>query len=283
MPTFKRKSIRFIASGFIAVAAILILLAGSSQPAGAKELQKAQAAFTIVQHTPHGSVDLRWNEDTKDLTVTIKLTGLAANSTHPAHIHAGDCSVNGAILFPLNNVVADAAGATRSTTVLHNMQQGIPNSGWYINVHNGPTLGSADEAAPITCGNVHAPTKNEDGQRSFADLGTSIAPNQHSFGAAILFIQNGTLTVFVVANGLVPGSAHAAHIHLGSCERQVPGNVIHPLMSLVADQDGNAVSTTVIPNVTSIPDSGWYVNIHRSTDLSTQTGFDPILCGNVRE
>jgi hypothetical protein len=39
--------------------------------------------------------------------------------------------------------------------------------------------------------------------------------------------------------------------------------------------------TTTINNVTSIPSSGWYVNVHHSTVLSTQTGFDPIACGDV--
>lgn len=33
--------------------------------------------------------------------------------------------------------------------------------------------------------------------------------------------------------------------------------------------------------VSSIPTSGWYVNVHRGTMLATQTGFDPISCGNV--
>ncbi|MGH2481590.1 MAG: hypothetical protein ACRDHW_18205 [Ktedonobacteraceae bacterium] len=39
--------------------------------------------------------------------------------------------------------------------------------------------------------------------------------------------------------------------------------------------------TTTIQNVTGIPSTGWYVNVHRGTDLSTQTGFDPIACGDV--
>jgi hypothetical protein len=31
----------------------------------------------------------------------------------------------------------------------------------------------------------------------------------------------------------------------------------------------------------TIPARGWYINLHNSTDLSTQTGFDPIACGDV--
>ena len=50
----------------------------------------------------------------------------------------------------------------------------------------------------------------------------------------------------------------------------------------VADKNGNATAITVIKNVERIPEHGWYVNIHRTTMLMNQTGFDPIDCGNVQ-
>jgi len=54
------------------------------------------------------------------------------------------------------------------------------------------------------------------------------------------------------------------------------------LNNVVANAAGDAHTTTVIPDVEGgIPASGWYVNVHRSTNLTTQTGFDPIACGNV--
>lgn len=278
----KQKWIRFLAVGAMVVASLLILLASSQQPASAHGVQSARATISILPHTPHGAASLAWNAQTQDLTVTIRLTGLAPNSVHPAHIHQGDCSVNGPILIPLNNVMTDQSGAATAMTVVHNVQGGIPNSGWYINVHNGPTLGDADQAEPITCGNVHAPVMHKGQETSFALLGNAvISPNQHSIAAAVLFIQNGSLHVLIAADNLEPGSSHAAHIHLGACERQIPGNVLFPLTTLVADQNGNAISQTVIPNVSSIPESGWYINIHRTTNLSTQTGFDPIMCGDV--
>lgn len=281
MPISRRTLTRFIMSSGIVAVALLILLVGSTQSVSAKGLQSAQATVSILRHTPHGSASLNWNAQTMDLTVTISVTGLAPNSTHPAHIHAGDCTVNGAIIIPLNNVVTDGTGTASSTTVVHGIQNGIPQSGWYINVHNGPTLGSAAQASPITCGNVHAPIKVAGNQRSFAILGEAvISPNQHSVAAALLTIKNGTLKVVIAAEGLEPGSMHAVHIHLGSCESQ--GKVIFPLTTIVADQNGNSVSVTTIPNVQSIPETGWYINIHLTTDLSTQTGFDPIMCGNVR-
>ncbi len=53
------------------------------------------------------------------------------------------------------------------------------------------------------------------------------------------------------------------------------------LNNVVADGNGNATVTTVVNDVEFIPTTGWYLNVHRSTNLSTQTGFDPIACGNI--
>src|SRR2546430_945203 len=89
-----------------------------------------------------------------------------------------------------------------------------------------------------------------------------------------------TLMVKISLVGLAPNSTHAAHIHHGSCASQGP--VVYPLQTVMADASGRASETTTIKNVTSIPSSGWYVNLHHSTVLSTQTGFDPIACGDVR-
>jgi hypothetical protein len=214
--------------------------------------------------------------------VTISLVGLAGNSTHPAHIHGGDCDDNGPILYPLNNVVADAAGDAKTTTVIHDVEGGIPASGWYVNVHNGPTLATPAEALAIACGNVqNADTSLNEVQMAETSLGATPDPNQAVSGSATLTLTNTTLTVTVNVSGLVPGSVHPAHIHAGSCESQVPGTIVYPLTNLVADQNGKATSTTVIQNVKTIPQDAWYVNVHRSTNLTTQTGFDPIACGNV--
>jgi len=49
----------------------------------------------------------------------------------------------------------------------------------------------------------------------------------------------------------------------------------------MADASGKVNLTTVIDAVSSIPSSGWYVNVHYSTDLSTKTGQDGLVCGNI--
>jgi len=259
---------------------LVIAFAASSHAASARASGGgSNDAFANLRHTPFGTATLTWDPQSENLTVTISLVGLAGNSTHPNHIHVGDCDDNGPILYPLNNLVANAAGDAQATTVIPEVEGGIPASGWYINVHNGPTLATPDEAIPIACGNVHN-ANNAQTVKTF--LGATPSPNQAVSGSSILTLNNETLTVIVTVSGLVPGSVHPEHIHAGSCQSQSPGTIVYPLNNLVADQNGDATSTTVIKDVETIPQNAWYVNVHRSTDLTTQTGFDPIACGNVK-
>jgi len=178
----------------------------------------------------------------------------------------------------LNNVVADAHGNGSSTTVLADVDGGIPATGWYVNVHNGPMLTSAAQATAIACGNV---SNAKHAMSVAAALGATTGANQSASGGAGLALKKGVMAVVVIVTGLVPGSSHAVHIHAGSCGSQ--GGVVFMLANLVADKHGKATSITVIKGVKEIPDKGWYVNVHFSTDLTNQTGFDPIACGNVSE
>lgn len=269
--------IRKLAVSGAVVALLLTMLAAVSPAALANGTSQAHAT---LRHTPRGTATLSWKSASRNLTVTIRLFGLAPNSTHPAHIHAGDCDDNGPIVYPLNNVVADAAGDATVTTVIPNVAGGIPNNAWYVNVHNGPGLTTPRQFDPIACGNVHNP---KHASSVVVYLGGTNAPNQSVSGSARLTLSHETLTVVVTVKGLVPGSVHPAHIHAGSCESQLPGSIVYGLKPLTGDAHGNATSVTVIHNVKSIPESGWYVNVHRSRDLTTQTGFDPIACGNVED
>jgi hypothetical protein len=231
-----------------------------------------------LKHTPYGQATLKWNPDNEKLAVTISMAGLQPKTRHPAHIHAGDCSVNGKIIYPLSDVVADIAGNAVATTTINGVENGIPASGWFINVHSGPTLSTPAEALAISCGNVSNPHKANSVSTT---LDGSTAPNQMAFGVAHISLHNQTLTVNVVERNLAPGSSHAIHIHAGSCQHQVPGTVVYPLTTLKANSHGVATSTTTINDVKVIPENGWYINVHFSTDLSTQAGYDPIDCGNV--
>jgi Cu/Zn superoxide dismutase len=95
-----------------------------------------------------------------------------------------------------------------------------------------------------------------------------------------------TLTVAVTASGLTPGP-HAAHIHLGSCEKQ--GQVLYMLADLVANSRGRVVDAVrVFKNVTEpIPAKGWYLNIHQGNSENILSKgnptiyFRPLLCANM--
>jgi hypothetical protein len=95
-----------------------------------------------------------------------------------------------------------------------------------------------------------------------------------------------TLTVTVTASGLTPGP-HAAHIHLGSCEKQ--GQVLYMLTDLVADSKGRVVDAVrVFKNVTEPPPAkGWYLNIHQGNSENILNKgnptiyFRPLLCANI--
>lgn len=235
-----------------------------------------------LKHVPHGTAVLTYDAGAKTLTVEIKLVGLAPSSSHPAHIHAGSCAHQGNVDYPLNAVMADATGVADSKTTVSSVKEGaIPDATWYVNVHNGPGLAPDVQFQPLVCGDVANPSKASSVTVQMLE-GPTPPPgsvDETATGTATLTIVNGGLQVVITATELAPNGSHAAHVHTGSCESQ--GAVLYPLNSVIADTAGKATSTTMVANVTSIPSGTWYVNVHRSTQLSTQTDFDPILCGDV--
>ncbi len=234
-------------------------------------------AMASLQHVPHGQVDLSWNPSNHMLTAKLLLVGLTPNSMHPAHIHMGSCSKKGSIAYPLPKVVADTHGVALAATTV-DVPGGIPATGFYLDVHNGPGLSTDDQRLSIVCGDISNPNHSNTMQVNMRAAPSTSAGETVS-GTAQLNLSGQTLTVNLTLSGLEPNSTHAAHIHMGSCESQGP--VKYPLNTVKADASGKATVTTTIPNVASIPSTGWYVNVHHSTALSTQTGFDPIACGNV--
>lgn len=285
---FASRTVDLLAVLSVVVVLLLSACGGStSTPASSGTATSTSAASSsstataTLKHTPNGTANITWDPASQGLTVKISLVGLAPSSTHPAHIHSGSCAKQGAVVYPLQNVVADAHGVGSSTTVIKNVKPLQP-TGWFLNVHNGPGLSPADQFLPIVCSDLTfsniSPTSSLSVQVPLTAAPGSSASEVAS-GTAHLTLSGSTLTVKLTLTGLQPGTSHAAHIHAGSCESQ--GAVVHPLNNVVADSSGNYNGTTTIKNVSSIPSSGWYVNIHYSTNLSTQTGFNPIACGNV--
>jgi hypothetical protein len=108
-------------------------------------------------------------------------------------------------------------------------------------------------------------------------------------GSATLVYNPATrsLSVTVNAAGLTPG-AHAAHIHVGSCQQQ--GGVAYMLMDFTANSQGVISNETrVVTGVTAVELSGgWYLNLHQgnSTNILNSGGqptinFRPLECANI--
>ncbi len=80
------------------------------------------------------------------LVVVVTLVhGLPPNSMHAEHLHKGTCGSNGAIVFPLNSLMADAKGNAVAATFLPNMAR-VMAGGLYLNVH-------AADFSVMACGN----------------------------------------------------------------------------------------------------------------------------------
>lgn len=280
------KKTRILIAGLLLTFVLIVTACSTDQQTASgstSKNQKMQARATL-NHVPGGTSDLTWTAANQTLTVQIWMSGLAPNSSHPAHIHKGNCNSDGAIVFPLNPVKADATGVGASVTTITGDTKAIPQSSWYINVHDGGTgLTPAIQDTPIACGNIVNPGASTTTDQSVhLVLGSALSSNQSALGTTKLSLDGNKLTVQITLGGLVPNSTHIAHIHKGSCELQ--GAVVYPLNPIVADASGNATSTTTVDQVTSIPASGWYVNVHfggTMQDVSTQTGDDPIACGDV--
>ncbi len=275
-----------VVTGVLALAAATTLAGcGSSSPSSSPQASKVAVALS---HAPAGTVTLSWSPTTKKITADFHMYGFTPNSSHAVHIHHGSCAQQGNVVVPFPDVAAGAGGAVdASASSSITAPGGIPADS-YLNVHLAPSaqLGSPGSLGftPIACADIPSGST-----RSAAlTMQAPPQPGQHPSGAAHISYDAATktLTVLLTATGLAPSSAHAAHIHSGSCQSQGP--VKYPLDTVTANATGSASVTTVVKDVASAPPaSGWYVNVHMGSPSQIQSGssptllFAPILCGNV--
>ena len=109
---------------------------------------------------PQGSAKLTYDPAQKRLAVDVTATGLVGDSDHAAHIHLGSCDSQGAVKYPLNDLKASPDGTAEATTVIQNVDQAPPTSGWYLNIHLGSSSQIQENGQPtlyfqpIICGNI---------------------------------------------------------------------------------------------------------------------------------
>ena len=107
-----------------------------------------------------GSATIVYNPRSATIAVTVNATGLTPGA-HAAHIHAGSCQQQGAVVHMLTDFTANSSGAivneTRTVTGVTAVKL---SGGWYLNLHQGnhtnilsngePTIGFR----PLLCANI---------------------------------------------------------------------------------------------------------------------------------
>jgi len=235
---------------------------------------------------PSGAVTLSWDPQTKNVSAKLQMVGFTPGSSHAMHIHQGSCASQGDVLVPFPDVTTNDGGAIDTTVTSSQPSAAGLAAGTLLNIHLAPAAQLGDPGSlgytPISCADV------DPAASAPLTMAAPPQPGQRPQGTAKLTYDpaNKTLGVDVTASGLVAGSAHAVHIHLGSCDSQ--GVVKYPLNDLVASPTGAAETTTVIQNVDQAPPaSGWYINVHLgSSSQIEQNGqptlyFQPIICGSI--
>ncbi len=279
------KAHRVLTSVLALAAATTLAACGSSSHSSSSVPSKVNVSLT---HAPAGSVALSWSPTTKKITANFTMYGFTPGSSHAVHIHHGSCANQGPVVIPFPDVSAGTGGAVNASLSSSVAAPGGIPTGSYLNVHLAPSaqLGSPGSLGftPIACADIPSASTTA------ANLTMQAPPQagQHPSGAAQVSYDSATktLTVLVTATGLTPSSAHAVHIHTGSCQSQGP--VKYPLDTVTANASGSASVSTVVKNVTSAPPAtGWYVNVHMGSPSQIQASgqptllFAPILCGNV--
>jgi hypothetical protein len=246
----------------------------------------ASAIVATLAAQPSGTVALSWDPQSKNVSAKLQMVGFTPGSSHAMHIHQGSCAAQGDVQVPFPDVTANDVGAIDTTVTSSQPAPDGLAAGTLLNIHLAPAAQLGDPGSlgytPISCADV------DPAASAPLTMAAPPQPGQRPQGSAKLTYDpaNKTLGVDVTASGLVAGSAHAVHIHLGSCDSQ--GAVKYPLNDLVASPAGTAEATTVIQNVDQAPPaSGWYINVHLgSSSQIEQNGqptlyFQPIICGNI--
>jgi hypothetical protein len=240
---------------------------------------------------PTGTVRV-WRDMQGMLQIQLDLYGLTPGSPHTVSIDGPhSTAVAPEVRFP--TFAADSTGRANATlTALSGA--GALQDGSRVSFRLGsyPAGGAmADPAAAELIAQSAVLPAHPDGQQS-AVIPRSYGPagnyqgRLHGWARLAYSAGARTLSVTVTAFGLPPG-AHAAHLHLGSCQDQ--GGVKYMLMDFVANASGDIVDQTrTLTGVTAPPPpSGWYLNLHLGASSAIVAhgvptlSFRPELCANI--
>ena len=274
-------------SRFVRLMVVAAVVAASGAACGSSSTTST-SAWTIVATLaaqPSSMVALDWDPQTKNVRAKLAMTGFTPGSSHALHIHQGSCAApQGDVLVPFPDVAADDVGAIDTTVTSSQPAPDGLAAGTLLNIHLAP---AAQLGNPGSLGHSLVSCTDIDPAATSLNMAPPPQPGQHPQGSAKLTYDpaHKTLAVDVTASGLVAGSEHAEHIHVGSCDFQGP--VEYPLNDLVASPAGTAEATTVIQNVDQAPPaSPWYLNVHLGSSSQIEENgqptlyFQPIICGS---
>jgi Cu/Zn superoxide dismutase len=275
------------ASGAVAMAAAAALALAAPASAGVSHASPPAAAHPSrntyalqLKAMPRGTVAFGWRHGR--LTVRAAIIGLTPGSSHAVHLRIpGRARVVG-----LSTLNANGVGQAHVTLTSNFAGHLAAGSRLVISMGTGASE-LAREPIAVT-GRLSDP-----GRRPHRLVAVEVTPRGIPYGtprgrATVSYSpRRHTLTVTVTASGITPGP-HAAHIHLGSCQRQGP--VRYMLGDLVANRHGQVVrAVRVFTHVNApIPARGWYLNIHQgNTGNILSNGqptiyFRPLICANLR-
>ncbi|HEY6314955.1 MAG TPA: CHRD domain-containing protein [Streptosporangiaceae bacterium] len=232
-----------------------------------------------LQAMPAGTATFVWTA-AGQLTAQVSVSGLTPGSSHAVELQGPD----GATIAQFGILTANGVGQAEATLDSTDTTP-VPDGSHLVILIDGQMGAIASE--PIAQTPAIAA-----GQMSYQLLETMVGPTGISYGtprgwATVAYDpQAAAITVTLTASGLTPG-AHAAHIHVGSCQSQGP--VQYMLMDFTADASGriNGEVRTVTGVTMPVPATGWYLNLHQGTSANIAANgqptvnFRPLLCADL--
>jgi len=127
-----------------------------------KDPTSALRLYPVPGDRPLGNATVAYDAVRRTLNFDLTVTATRHGSTHAVMIRSGLCTAQGAIVYRLPDLKADATGGARTSPVIKRVRQPLPVTGWSIEVR---ALGSQPVATtgpqtdidrPLLCGALRA-------------------------------------------------------------------------------------------------------------------------------
>lgn len=286
----RRAAVASLVSGVLAAGTFSLVAAANASPVAAERVSTVSVGHhhaatrevigLRLEAMPAGSV-LLFRDEGNNLSVRVTGFGFTPGSSHAVELVRG----RSVLARFTSTLTVNGAGQAGGIDVSSAFGGAVP-PGSRVVILNG-TAGDPVSAEPIAQSSPIWP-----GAVTYNLTAVETGPYGQRYGTprgfAVLVYDPArqTISVTVNASGLTPG-AHAAHIHIGSCQAQ--GGVQYMLMDFTASWQGQIVNETrTVTGVTSpVPPSGWYLNLHQGTsntilaNSQPTIAFRPLLCANI--